>query len=176
MSFHIEPPGTPSRHRSKRIVMLGLFTAGALICGLLESRFPLPFPGMRIGLSNVFYILSLVLYAPVDAITLAAIRMMLLFTFTGNAFALACSASGLLLSLPLTIFLYRAFERSLSLKAISVASSCAFNIGQITAVVAITKEPRIYVYTPVLLAAGAVTGYAIGYAVEKVIERFGRGV
>lgn len=175
MAFRIEPSGAPSgRLRTRSIVMIGLFTAGSLVCGLLESRFPLPFPGMRIGLSNIFYLLAIALYGPPEAITVASLRLVMMFAFTGNAFALACSASGLVLSLPMMIVLHRVFDRSLSLKAISVASSCVFNIGQLTAVFAITGEPRIYVYTPVLLAAGIAAGLAVGVAAERICDRVSR--
>ena len=174
MASRIDPTPEGARFSARHVVLVGLFTAGALLAGLLESRFPLPFPGMRLGLSNVFYLLALLLFGASEALCVAALRTLLLFVLTGNAFALACSAGGLACSLPLAIFLYKTFGHTLSVPAISVASSAAFNFGQLGAVVLMTGEPSLFVYFPILMLAGFFTGYAVGALADNLWRRLRR--
>jgi heptaprenyl diphosphate synthase len=131
---------------------------------------------MRLGLSNVFYLLALLLFGASEALCVAVLRLFMLFVITGNAFALACSAGGLVCSLPLAIALYKRFERTLSVPAISVAASAAFNFGQLGAVVLMTGEPRLFLYFPILTLAGFFTGYAVGTLAEALRRRLLRFV
>lgn len=158
----------------REIVLVGMFTAGALICGLIESRFPLPFPGVRLGLSNIFYLVALMLFGGAEAVCVASLRVLLIFVITGNAFAAGCSVGGLALSLPISIFLWKTFDHVLSVRAISVASAAAFNAGQLAAAAFMTGEPRIMIYYPVLLAIGIATGYLVGRAAESLCDRIER--
>lgn len=171
MSYRTEPSSLSTR----RIALVGLLVALALIAGLVESRFPLPFPGVRLGISNIFYLLAMMLFGVPAAFCVAAVRLALTFLVTGNVFALACSASGLACSLPLAAFLYSNYGRTLSVPAISVASSSAFNAGQLGAVAFMTGEPRIFLYFPVLMLIGFFTGYAVGSLADLMrqkLERF----
>lgn len=174
MVYRFDDPDERPRFTVRNISICGLFIACSLICGLLESRFPLPFPGMRLGLSNVFYLLALSLLGAPEALCVAALRLLLLFAITGNLFAMSCSAAGLVLSMPLTIFLYKAFDHVLSLQAISVASAAAFNFGQLCAVCLMTGEAMLLTYYPPLMAAGAAAGFAMGTAAEIVRDRVER--
>lgn len=174
MRYHIDDH---VEHRTvRRVVMLGLFVAASLVCGLVESRFPIPFPGMRLGLSNVFYLTALVLFGAPEAFCVAAMRTAMLFVFTGNAFALACSALGLAPSLAVSALLVGRFGRALSLPAVSAASACVFNLGQLAAVVLMTGESRLFIYYPILMAAGVATGIAVGIAARTIIRRLERSL
>ncbi|MDR3076851.1 MAG: Gx transporter family protein [Synergistaceae bacterium] len=159
---------------TKRIVTVSLLTASSLIAGLIESRFPLPFPGMRLGVANIFILTALLASGPADAAAVAAARLALSFIFSGNAAALLCSAGGIACSLPATIALYKLFPDGLSVPAISTAGAFAFNFGQIAAVAVALKTPGIFGYLPPLLLAAAVTGFSIGCAAEAVNGRLRR--
>jgi len=152
-------------------VLIALFAALALIVNLAESAFPLPFPGMRLGLANVFSFTALLMIGPYAAVFVSILRVALAFLIAGNPFALACSAGGLLCSLPLVIALYRRFRRLFSVEAISVASAVAFNVGQMTVVVMITGEWSLFGYLPVLTAAAFVTGLAVGFVSRSLDAR-----
>lgn len=159
---------------ARTIALLALLTACALIAGLLESYFPLPFPGMRLGIANIFSLVALTLFGPIAAIAVACARAMLSFLITGNFFALVCSGAGMLCSLPTAIFLYKNFKRTVSVPAISVASASAFNFGQVGAVMLMTGEPRIALYLPVLMLLSFFTGYAVGVLAESLSARLNR--
>ena len=161
---------------TRRLLLIHLCSALALVTGVAESWFPLPFPGMRLGIANVFHLLALILSGPGSSIAVAALRLSLAFFLSGNVFSLACSAAGLLLSLPVSIALFVRYGASLSIPAISVASAFAFNIGQVAAVVLLTGEPTIAAYLPLLLAAASATGLAVGKLAETLAGRLERAL
>ncbi|MDR3354011.1 MAG: Gx transporter family protein [Synergistaceae bacterium] len=154
-----------------RLFLIPLCSALAIVTGVAESWFPLPFPGMRLGIANVFHLLALILSGPGSAVAVTALRLSLSFFLSGNVFSLACSTAGLMLSLPVSVILYVRYGASLSIPAISAASAFAFNIGQVAAVVVLTGEPTIAAYLPLLLAAAAVTGFAVGKLAETLARR-----
>ena len=160
-------PGTP------RITGVALLAALALLSGLLEGRFPLPFPGLRLGIANIFTLTALVLFDWRAAASVAVLKIVLSFLLSGNVFALICSASGTLLSLPAAVGLFTRFRDDLSLPALSVASATAFNIGQVLAVAVSVGEPRILGYLPLLIGVGCLTGYAVGVLADKLSTRAG---
>jgi heptaprenyl diphosphate synthase len=153
---------------TKRIVMTALFTAASLMAGMLESRFPLPFPGMRLGLANIFTITAMLLSGPADAIAVTTARLVLSFMVTGNAVAMLCSVGGVAISLPVTITLYKMFPDGLSISAISTAGAYAFNFGQMAAIAITLQTTDVFSYLPWLLAVATATGFAIGRVAEKM--------
>lgn len=156
---------------TKRLTMISLLTAAALTAGIIESRFPLPFPGMRLGAANIFILTALRLFGPAAAAAVAIMKVALSFMFTGNAAAMLCSAGGHACSLPVIAALYILFPDDLSIPAISTAGAFAFNFGQIAAVAASLGTPGIFAYLPPLLAAAFVTGFSIGCAAEIITGR-----
>jgi heptaprenyl diphosphate synthase len=156
---------------ARRVVMTSLLTSAALAAGLAESVFPLPIPGMKLGLANIFILAALMISGPADAIAVASMRVALSFLFTGNAAAALCSAGGTLCSLPVTVALYRLFPDELSVPAISMAGAFAFNFGQIAAIALSLGAPGVFGYLPPLLLTAAVTGFSVGRAAEILCRR-----
>ena len=138
----------------------------------MESLFPLPLPGVKPGFANAFPLTALLIFGAPEAAAVALVRLVLSALVTGNMFALACSAGGLLCSLPTAILLYGKFSHLFSIPAISIASAAGFNIGQLAIVALITKEPRIFVlYLPVLMLSALPAGFAVGLLAEKLDTR-----
>jgi heptaprenyl diphosphate synthase len=162
---------TRANSNTKRLALMAVLTALALAAGSLESRFPLPFPGMRLGVANIFPLTALLLFGPSEAVTVALMRLGISFFLTGSVISLSCSAGGLILSLPVTIFLYKLFPKSLSVPAISVASAFAFNFGQLSAIALTVHSREVFAYLPLLLICAAFTGYAIGRLAELLDKR-----
>ncbi|MDR1650810.1 MAG: Gx transporter family protein [Synergistaceae bacterium] len=157
MEYRIQDSG-----KTKRIAVTAMLGALALASGLIESRFPLPYPGMRLGVSNIFSMTALLVFGPAEAVSVTVLRIALSFFLSGSPATLACSAGGALLSLPLSIVLYERFRDSLSVPAISVASAFAFNVGQVGAIAALLRSPEVFAWLPPLLICAAVTGFAVG--------------
>ena len=155
----------------RRLTFISLLTASALTAGLIESRFPLPFPGMRLGVANIFILIALKTSGPADAAAVAVMKLALSFMFTGNAIAALCSAGGHACSLPVIVALYKLFPGDLSTPAISTAGAFAFNFGQVAAIAMSLYTPGIFAYLPPLLLAASVTGFSVGCAAEAVSKR-----
>jgi heptaprenyl diphosphate synthase len=155
----------------RRLVTIAVLTSAALAAGFAESRFPLPFPGMRLGFANVFYLAALMMIGAAASVTVAVLRLSLSFFLTGNVAALACSACGLMFSLPVTIALFKFFRDSLSIPAISVAGAFAFNFGQIAAISMIVRTADVFAYLPPLLLCASVTGFAVGRIAVEMEKR-----
>lgn len=157
--------------QTRQITYIGLITALSVVASLLESRFPLPFPGLRIGIGNIFLLTALTLFGARAAAAVAVLRVGLVFLLSGNVFAAACSIAGVLCSLPLSVVLYARHREAFSLPAISTAAAVVFNVGQLAAVVLMTGERALWFYLPVLIATGAATGFAVGGAADALQAR-----
>lgn len=162
---------TDGRFDTKKIVLVALLSALALIVGAVESLFPLPLPGVKPGFANVFSLVALLLFGPAEAVSVAVIRLTLAALISGNMFALACSAGGLACSLPTAVILYGKFRHLFSIPAISTASAAGFNMGQLAVVVLITDEPAILIYLPLLLLSALPAGFAVGLLAERLSTR-----
>lgn len=159
------------RLATEKLISVSLCAALALISGLLENKFPLPFPGMRLGIANIFVLVALVTFGAREAAMVASLKIALALVFTGNHFAFACSLAGTALSLPLSIALYTYCGNDVSVPAISVAAAVAFNIGQIAAVSALVSQPMLLGYLPFLVAAACATGFAVGTVADRLSLR-----
>ncbi|MDR3279895.1 MAG: Gx transporter family protein [Synergistaceae bacterium] len=170
MEYRVKPPG-----KTKHMLIIAMFTSMAMVTGFIESRFPLPFPGMRLGIANIFPLTALILYGPAEAISVAGLRLALSFFLSGNIVALSCSAGGIIVSLPLSIALYEYFADVLSVPAISVASAFAFNAGQLGAIALLLGSWGVLAYLPPLLLCAAATGYAIGSLASMLARKLSSG-
>ena len=151
--------------------MISLLTTASMMAGIVESRFPLPFPGMRLGVANIFILTALLLSGPADATAVTLMKLALSFMLTGNVAATLCSVGGHACSLPVIVALYLLFPDDLSIPAISTAGAFAFNFGQVATIATTFRAPGVFAYLPPLLLVAAVTGFSIGYAAEAIAER-----
>ena len=56
---------------------------------------------------------------------------------------------------------------------VSMAGGVAHNIGQVTMASLVTSTVKIFLYLPVLLISGTITGLLLGIAASMVLERMG---
>ena len=74
---------------AKRVATVGVLTALSLISFMLESLLPPIFlPGAKIGLSNIFTLVTLLMFGPIDAIILIIVRTTLGSLIVGNLVSL----------------------------------------------------------------------------------------
>lgn len=60
-------------------------------------------------------------------------------------------------------------RKGFSLIGVSIAGGAAHNIGQLLVAAAVVENLKIFVYLPVLLAAGTITGMLIGIVASKIV-------
>ena len=76
--------------KTKRITLIAVMAAAALIIFRIEAQLPLPFPipGIKLGLANVITLTSIVWLGKKDALAVLLLRIVLGSIFTGNMITL----------------------------------------------------------------------------------------
>lgn len=148
--------------KTKKMVLLSMLVAIALVIYLIEAQIPVLFPGIKLGLANSISLVALILFGWKEALLIMVLRTVLGSIFGGGVPALMFSFAGGLLSNIVMILLYKYFKNSLSLPIISVCGSVFHNIGQLLVAAFEINNLNIFLYLPVLLISAIVTGYFIG--------------
>lgn len=155
---------------AKKIATLALLTTLGLIAFMIEGLLPpLFFPGAKMGLSNIFSLLTLVLFGLPEALLVVTARTILGSLFVGNVSMLIYSFSAGIVSVVLSRLLLLAFPR-ISLLCISVFSAVAHNCVQCLVFCAITQTTLIMGYLPYLALIGVLAGIIVGFAVIFIIK------
>lgn len=156
---------------NKKTAYLGLLCAAAMILGYVESLFPvfMGVPGMKLGLPNLAVVMVLYLYSWKEAMAVSVVRILVIGFLFGNAFSIAFSLAGGILSL-LCMEGARKFLK-LSCAGVSMVGGVAHNAGQILVAIAVVENIRVGYYFSVLAVTGLVTGILIGVLSSELIRR-----
>jgi heptaprenyl diphosphate synthase len=154
-----------------KVAYFGIFTALAMILSYVESLLPLfwGIPGVKLGLANSMSLTILYLMGVPAAFLISFIRIVLTGFLFGNAFSIVYSLAGALLSLTVMILLKK--TGVFSMVGISMAGGIAHNIGQIIVAIFLVENLNLLYYLPVLLIAGAATGFVIGLLSREILRR-----
>lgn len=157
--------------RTKKIVLLSVSTALAMIFSYIESLIPFYFgvPGMKLGLANLLIVLIMFTIGEGYALLINLLRIALTALLFTNIYSFVFSIAGALLSFLLMVIIKRLFR--LSVLSVSLFGAIAHNAGQLIAAAVLVKEYAILYYLPALLLAGAVTGFLIGLMARLIIPR-----
>ena len=154
-----------------RAAYFGVFTALALIFSYVETLIPISFgiPGVKLGLANLVIVIALYKIRPGEALLLSVTRVALAGFIFGNYFSIIYSLAGGLLSLAVMAFLKK--EGGFSVIGVSIAGGVSHNVGQLIVAMLVVETFSVIYYEPVLLAAGAITGFFIGILAEQMLRR-----
>ncbi|MEE1115213.1 MAG: Gx transporter family protein [Eubacterium sp.] len=157
--------------KARRIALLGLYTALAILMGYVEALIPFSFgiPGMKLGLCNVVIVFVLYRTGWKEAVLISAIRVCVIGFLFGNLFSIAYGMTGTMFSILVMTSLKR--SKQFHVIGVSAAGGTAHNIGQILIAFLVTPTLPLLWYIPVLMLAGLVTGVLIGIAAELVMRR-----
>ena len=156
---------------TKKITISALMAALALIFSYIEVIIPFNpgIPGIKLGIANLVIIVALYYLGAKYAFTVNLVRVLiagLLFTgFFGAAYSLA----GALLSFAVMIFLKR--TKLFSVVGISMAGGVAHNLGQLLVAAFLIANTKIFLYFPVLIFSGMISGAAIGVLSYLILKR-----
>ncbi len=149
-----------------------MLTALSLITFLIENLFPPLFiPGAKLGLANAFSFTALVMFGPVDAFVVVAVRTLLGAVFAGNISAVMYSFTGGIVAMAVSSVLLYAVHPKISLIAVSVASAAAHNATQNAVFVLVSGTALAFSYAPYLLLIGAISGALVGIAINLLFKR-----
>lgn len=155
----------------KKIALLGSFTALALLMFIVESLFPsLILPGAKMGLSNIFTMLTLFLLGPLEAVILILARTILGCLIVGNMSALLYSLTAGLMSVTISVLLYRFAFPKVSIMAISITGAVIHNLVQTIVFCLITETPAYFSVMGYLLIFGVVAGSVVGLSTTLLIK------
>jgi len=171
----------------KKLTLMAILTAIALIIYIIEAQIPLPvpIPGVKLGLANAVTLFALfycagakqdegyeksITLTTVNVFTILLCRIVLGALFTGRPIALIYSLAGGLLGLTVQVILKR-FVSNKQIWVCGAIGAIFHNTGQIAAAMLITGTPAIIAYLPVLIIAGVFTGVLTGLIAQFTLER-----
>ena len=156
---------------NRKLALLGLFCAVAIIFGYVETLIPVfaGIPGIKLGLANLSVLFILIRYSLKEALIVSGVRIVVIGFLFGNMFSIVYSLAGALLSMTV-MYLLKRFTKS-SVYAISMAGGISHNIGQLIIACMIVENRSLLFYAPVLLISGIVTGFLIGYLTTETLKR-----
>jgi len=184
----------------KKLALMAVLTAVALIIFIIEVQFPLPvpIPGVKLGLANAVTLFALFFgsgssndaagKAPAahvesevkdenDAILshfnvfiMLLCRIILGAVFSGRLVALAYSFTGGLLGFAAQIALKRFVTRR-QIWVCGAVGGVFHNVGQIIAAAVVTGTAAVMIYLPVLIVAGVFASVITGLGTQFAIER-----
>ena len=156
--------------KTKRLVLLAMLTAVAMILSYVESLLPsVGIPGVKMGLANIAVIFALFRFGWKEAAALSLVRVVLVSLLFGSVGAMLYSLAGAVLSLAVMALLRR-IDR-FSTVGISVAGGVAHNAGQILMAMLILQTKQLLGYLPVLVVSGIAGGVLTGLAAALLIRR-----
>ncbi len=159
------------RLNGKKIAVLGILSGLSLVAFLLESLIPLPFlPGAKLGLANLFSLIALTVYGLPEALAVVAVRTVLGSLFAGNVSMLIYSLTAGIVSCAAARLLLFGLPR-ISLVCVSTASAVIHNVIQLLVYCAMTQTMLLFVYSPYLLAAGALSGALVGITATILLKK-----
>ena len=154
-----------------RVAYFGVFTALALIFSYVETLIPFNFgiPGVKLGLANLIIVIALYKMELRETYLLSVVRVLLAGFIFGNYFSIIYSLAGGLLSLTAMACLKK--RGGYSVMGVSIAGGVFHNIGQLVTAMLVVETFSVIYYVPVLLAAGLVTGFLIGFTAHEMLVR-----
>ena len=157
-------------NKTKRLVLLAMLTAVAMILSYVESLLPsVGIPGVKMGLANIAVIFALFRFGWKEAAALSLVRVVLVSLLFGSVGAMLYSLAGAVLSLAVMALLRR-IDR-FSTVGISVAGGVAHNAGQILMAMLILQTKQLLGHLPVLAVSGIAGGVLTGLAAALLIRR-----
>ncbi|MBE6706297.1 MAG: Gx transporter family protein [Ruminococcaceae bacterium] len=155
---------------AKTVALWGMLIALGLVFGYIEHLVPLPIGiyGIKLGLSNLVTLVALYTLGAHAAIYINLIRIFLSSLLFGNAVSLAYSLAGGLTAVIIMIIAKKIWK--FGTVGVSVLGGLTHNLAQLAVAVFMVNNLKIAFYLPVLIAAGAVTGFIIGTCAIPIIK------
>ena len=148
-----------------------MFAALALIFSYVEAIIPFSvgIPGVKLGIANLVVIIALYEMNFRYAFTINIIRILVAGLLFNGLFGAVYSLSGGILSLVIMWILKK--TDWFSMIGVSMAGGVAHNIGQLLIAAAVVSNLRMFLYFPILMFSGIVSGIAIGVVACVIDEK-----
>lgn len=157
------------RIKTKKLALLGMCCAAAMILSYVESFISFGVPGLKVGLPNIVTVFLLYKIGWKETAVVSLLRCVLTALLFGTVMSLAYSIAGAILSLAVMALLKK--WNKFSEVGVSIAGGITHNAGQIAVAIAVTGVEEIAYYMPVLAVGGTLAGLVIGVAGAMIIKR-----
>ena len=155
---------------AKKIALLAVMVALAVVLSLLESLIPAPAPvqGLKLGLANIVALVLLIRFRLTDVLVVSIMRSVFAAFFSGAISSMMFSLAGGILSCLIMWLFYRKINLNISIIGISIIGAATHNTAQIFVAMFLMKDMAILRYLPVLLLSSVFTGFAIGFCAIRI--------
>ena len=155
---------------TRRLTVMALLTAAAMILSYVESLLPSPgIPGVKLGLANIAVIFALYRLGWREAGAISLVRVGMVSVLFGSVGALFYSLAGAVLSLAVMALLRRL--DTFSPVGVSVAGGVSHNAGQILMAMLLLETERLIWYLPALVLTGLGGGILVGLCGAALVKR-----
>lgn len=156
---------------TKKITIAALMAALALIFSYIEVLIPFNagIPGIKLGIANIVVIIALYYLGAGYAITVNIVRVMIAGLLFNGLFGALYSLAGAIIS----FLVMAALKKTgiFSVVGVSMAGGVAHNLGQILVAAFLVSNIKVFVYFPVLVISGVITGAVIGILAWNVLKK-----
>jgi heptaprenyl diphosphate synthase len=162
-----------TKQQIRKLTLLSVLTAAALILSYAESVLPPLFPsipGIKVGLPNIVIIFVLYRMDVRSAISVSLVRICIAALLFGSPLSFVYSLAGAFLSLTVMALLKKL--NILSTVGVSIAGGILHNMGQILAAMLLLQTVQIGYYFLILAMTGTISGLFIGLCGAFMIARF----
>lgn len=158
-------------NKTTKMIFISLIVAQALVLHVVEGMIPVPIgiPGAKLGLANIFTIISLYILGFKSTFIVVVLRVALATMFGGTLSSFLFSLSGGLLSLFSMTIIKNLLKDKVSIIGVSGAGAVSHNIGQLMVASYIVRNWTVMMYLPVLTFIGIGTGIFIGITANYII-------
>ena len=159
------------RDRTSKLTIAALMAALALIFSYIEVLIPFNFgiPGIKLGIANLVIIVALYYLGTRYALLINVIRILIGGLLFSGVFGMLYSMAGALLSMLVMVLVKKCWLFSVT--GVSMAGGVAHNLGQLLVAAFLVSNLKIFVYFPVLVISGVVSGAVIGILAYLVLKK-----
>ncbi len=156
---------------AQSVALSSVMIALALIFSYIEALFPFNFgvPGIKLGLSNLIILIALYCLGASYAFTINIIRIIIAGLLFGGVSGILYSLAGGITSFIVMLILKK--SGCFSPVGISLAGGVMHNVGQLVVAALVTETAKLFLYMPVLLLSGIITGCTLGVGAVLVLNR-----
>ncbi len=159
---------------ARRVSLLGLFFAVALVLSVFEAGLPplafLP-PGAKLGLANIAVMYCLVFLGMREALMLAVAKAFFVFLMRGGV-SWIMSGAGSISAVLVMAVVFKAFGRERTdVILVSIIGAITFNMAQLLTICILFANLTflLSLYLPLLVLFGAAAGFASGTLLKLLL-------
>jgi heptaprenyl diphosphate synthase len=144
---------------SKRLTRTAMLFAVSIILNFIEGLYVIypAFPGIKLGLSNLPVMFSLLSLSPSTALSIALTKSLFVLITRGVSAGIL-SLSGGLLSILVMLTVLKVSKKSVSLSFTGILGAVSHNLAQLCAVSLLWGTKSVFALSPILIVSGIIFG------------------